>query len=324
MKYCAALVFCMAILTAQVSFAQDVAGSADHPLVTRFPGSVITWYETQNYEPYSIAIGPVTGYRSIDEWLDVAGRVTRINYTLQGERGFYEVYANYLNAAKRAGFEVLAEGFDKQSSVRGAVGQRGFMGVHYGKNVTPPGASTLLQGSATSGGSGYFAAKLNRPQGTVFLVVGVTQYKQDEIVALVDIIEQKVMEDNLVNVDADAMSKDIDLYGKVALYGIYFDHDKATVKPESEPALAEIAKLLKKRPNLNLYVVGHTDLVGSLEYNINLSRQRAEAVVAALTKSHGIAAARLIPQGVGPLVPVMSNGDDAGRAKNRRVELVER
>lgn len=317
------VLFLFAGLTTQ-NQAQDIVGGEDHALITRFPGSVITWFDKQNFEPYKIAVGPVTGYRKIDDWQEVQGRITRINYTLKGERGFYEVYANYLNAIKRAGFEIVAEGFDKNSSVRGGIGQRGFLAVHYMANPIPPGKSTLLQGSSTSAGSGYFAAKLKRPQGTAFVVVSVTQYKQDEIIALVDIIEQKPMEDNLITVDADAMAKDIDVYGKVALYGIYFDHDKASIKQESGPALQEIAQLLTKRAQLKLYVVGHTDLTGTLAYNIGLSRQRAESVVKALVKNHGIAAARLIPQGVGPLAPVLTNQDEPGRAKNRRVELVER
>ena len=199
-----------------------------------------------------------------------------------------------------------------------------FLGVHYSANPVPPGKSVLLQGSSTSGGSGYFAARLNRPEGTAYVALGTAQYSQNEIVVLLDIIEQQAMEDNLVSVDADAMSKDIDMYGKVALYGIYFDYDKSTVKPESESALKEVAELLNNRPELELYVVGHTDMKGSLEYNITLSEQRATAVVESLTREYSIKASRLTPKGIGPLVPVMSNKGDKGRAQNRRVELVEK
>jgi outer membrane protein OmpA-like peptidoglycan-associated protein len=96
------------------------------------------------------------------------------------------------------------------------------------------------------------------------------------------------------------------------------------VKPESEPALAEIAKLLAADPKLALRVVGHTDSVGKLEDNQRLSQARAEAVLAVLTGKHGIAPARLTAHGVGPLAPVASNDAEEGRAKNRRVELVKR
>lgn len=135
------------------------------------------------------------------------------------------------------------------------------------------------------------------------------------------IIEKKLMEQDVV-ANADSMSQSINATGKVALYGIYFDFGKAVLKPESDPTLAEIVKLLQAGPNLKLYVVGHTDNVGTLDANLQLSRDRADAVVKALIGKYGIAASRLQPLGVGPAAPVESNKTEEGRAKNRRVELV--
>ena len=88
------------------------------------------------------------------------------------------------------------------------------------------------------------------------------------------------------------------------------------------PTLAEMAKLLSGQPQLNVFIVGHTDSQGSYEHNMTLSRQRAEAVAAALVASYKIAKARLNTAGVGFLSPVGSNASDDGRALNRRVELV--
>jgi outer membrane protein OmpA-like peptidoglycan-associated protein len=107
------------------------------------------------------------------------------------------------------------------------------------------------------------------------------------------------------------------------VYGITFDTGKSEIKLASQPALVEIAKLLKGQPALKLHVVGHTDNVAGLDLNLRLSKARAEAVVQALTTKHGINAGRLIPHGVGPVAPVTSNDAEAGRAKNRRVELVK-
>ncbi len=98
----------------------------------------------------------------------------------------------------------------------------------------------------------------------------------------------------------------------------------ASLKQESGPAVKEIATLLANRPQLKVYVVGHTDLSGSMEYNLHLSKIRAQAVVEVLVREHGTAADRLEAHGVGPLVPVATNHADSGRAKNRRVELVEK
>jgi len=304
--------------------AQDFPGSEDHRLITRYPGSVIAWYDVQAYTEFRLPIGPVTGYRHIDEWLQLEGRLTRIYYVLEGEKTISEVYANYLKAIRKAKFQVLSKKLHTQNNNSKEVGGGSWLVTAYQNRIPNSAGIQLLQGSATKGGTSYIAAKLSRPQGDVYLSLAGSQYRQDKIVFLLDILEVESVEDELITVDADAMSKDIDLYGKVALYGIYFDYDKATIKAESEAALKEIAELLKKRPQLELYVVGHTDMKGSLDYNIKLSEQRATAVVESLTKQYGIKASRLSPKGVGPLVPVMSNQSDNGRSKNRRVELVEK
>jgi OmpA-OmpF porin, OOP family len=137
----------------------------------------------------------------------------------------------------------------------------------------------------------------------------------------INIIEKQLMKQEVV-ANAASLAGSLNQTGKVAVYGIYFDTAKADVKPESDPALNEIAKLLKADPKLKLYVVGHTDNVGVFDYNVKLSRDRAAAVVKALVGKHGIAATRLTPFGDGPTAPVASNKSEEGRAKNRRVELV--
>jgi OmpA-OmpF porin, OOP family len=135
------------------------------------------------------------------------------------------------------------------------------------------------------------------------------------------IVEKKAMDQHIV-ADAAAFSNDLKATGHAAVYGIYFDTAKAELKPESTPALQEVAKLLAADPALKLWLVGHTDGVGAIDANMKLSQARADAVVAALTAAHGIAPARLKGYGVGPLAPVASNASEDGRAKNRRVELV--
>lgn len=131
------------------------------------------------------------------------------------------------------------------------------------------------------------------------------------------------MEQSVV-ISAEQIAKSVADEGKVVFYGIYFDTDKATLKAESAPTLAEMAKWLKTNVNSNVFIVGHTDMQGPVERNQKLSRDRAASVVVALTKEHGVAGARLLADGVGPLAPVASNLTEAGRAKNRRVEMVLR
>jgi outer membrane protein OmpA-like peptidoglycan-associated protein len=106
----------------------------------------------------------------------------------------------------------------------------------------------------------------------------------------------------------------------VALYGVLFDFNKSTLKPESDSVLQQVLALLQKDPALKLEVQGHTDNVGDDAYNQTLSEARAKSVMAWLT-AHGVAAARLSFKGFGKTMPVASNDSDEGRAKNRRVEI---
>ena len=136
------------------------------------------------------------------------------------------------------------------------------------------------------------------------------------------VVEKSSMEQEVVG-HARPMATDIKETGHVAIYGIYFDHDRHHIKPESAPTLKAIAEMLKTNSMLNIYVVGHTDMTGELEYNMRLSSQRAQAVVDALVNTYGIPANRLKAKGVGPLSPVSTNRTEEGKGLNRRVELVK-
>jgi outer membrane protein OmpA-like peptidoglycan-associated protein len=304
--------------------AGDVPGSKDHPAVSRYPGSTIAWYDVQAFQPYAIATGPVTGYREIADWTETQGRTTRIYYELEGQNTHSEVYANYKKALEDAGFSILADGLFTQSSRAAEVGSRKWLGVYFSRNTLPPDGIRLLHGSSTSGGSGFLAATKERAAGTLYVAVTVTQYAAETVTALIDVVEVDKVETDLVTVNAEAMGADIDEYGRVTLDGLFFDHDKASLTAQSAPALAEIAKFLAARPDLSFFVVGHTDGSGTFAYNRSLSERRAASVIEALVEEHGVPAERLEAHGVGPLVPVFSNGSEGGRTKNRRVELVER
>jgi OmpA-OmpF porin, OOP family len=136
------------------------------------------------------------------------------------------------------------------------------------------------------------------------------------------IVERQAMVQDIV-ANADAFSNDLRTTGHAAVYGILFDTGKSEIKPESDQAISEVAKLLKGDAGLKVYVVGHTDNVGNLDANMKLSQSRAEAVVQSLVRTHGIAASRLKPFGNGPYAPVATNDTEDGKAKNRRVELVK-
>jgi OmpA-OmpF porin, OOP family len=136
------------------------------------------------------------------------------------------------------------------------------------------------------------------------------------------IVQKDAMKQD-IEANAEVFSNDIRAKGHAAVYGINFDTGKSTIKPESAQVVGEIAKLLNADLGLKLYVVGHTDNVGGVESNVKLSQDRAEAVLQALVRSHGISPARLRAYGCGQFAPVESNDTDQGRAKNRRVELIK-
>jgi OmpA-OmpF porin, OOP family len=163
--------------------------------------------------------------------------------------------------------------------------------------------------------------RLNKGGNEIWCAIDVGNVPSGLFVTMV-IIEKQAMQQE-VTIDAKAMAQNLGDSGRVAIYGIHFDTGKSELKPESGAALAEIAKLLKESPALKVYVVGHTDMVADLAINVKLSQARAQAVVNALVTQHGIAAARLTAYGDGPYAPVASNRTEEGRARNRRVELVE-
>ena len=314
------------VLVSVAASAQDIEGVIEHPMIERYPGQVIAWQHIENYQPYKVAIGPVTGYRAIADWIETEGRVTRTFYKYEGsDRTYSEVYKNYLDALEAEDFEILGKG--TSADRKGvAVGSRQWMEVTFKANpATKPGAvGTMFSGTSSSGGAGAIVAKKERAAGTAYVVVYVEQHSKNYVGTLIDIVEVEAAETGLVVVDAEAMGSDIAEYGRVVLDGIVFDFDKATLKAESKAALDAIAEYLKANPDKHFYVVGHTDSKGTFAYNSKLSSDRARAVADALKQDYMIASDRLQPHGVGPLVPVFSNSSDNGREKNRRVELVER
>jgi len=138
---------------------------------------------------------------------------------------------------------------------------------------------------------------------------------------ILTVVEKAAMAQE-IKASADAFASDLQRTGHIAVEGIYFDTGKAVLKPESQQAIGEIVKLLKGDAALKVFVVGHTDNVGGVDGNLKLSQERAQAVLQALV-SGGIDAARLRSFGSGPYAPVASNDQEAGRARNRRVELVK-
>ena len=319
-------------------------------MVSRYAGSVIIGYDFRKFDEFVMPLGVLRraeggravrgGTRASFEPAKsqrIEGRVTRILYVGPPARSPLEIVRNYEVELKKSGFDAL------YSCAASQCGEKdGWLAEHYlyplAKRLsqTPPRGTGRPEGQISEYALGspidqrYVAARRPGPEGDVYVSVYVatnraTHHKetQDHPVILLDVIEAVPIDTGMVTVDAAAMANDIATAGHVALYGIRFDTDKADLKPESEPTLQEIVKLLKQDATLKLHIVGHTDNAGAFDYNIGLSERRAAAVVRELAAKHGIAAARLRPAGVGMLSPVAPNEREEGRARNRRVELVK-
>jgi OmpA-OmpF porin, OOP family len=290
---------------------QDVEGSKDHPLITRYPGSFITNYLAKDFDEFTLPLS-----KSVDlkfaKSQHLEGKLTRIVYVAPQGRSVLEVFRNYQGALAKAGFQTLftcgpqdcAGSGNPSARVYGTGDNDDYWGPDHGIH--------------------YISAKLGRPEGDVYVSLLVDDQGGDfRPNTELYIIEVKPMESDLITVNAATLADDISRTGHASVYGIYFDTGKADVKPESDATLSEIAKLLAGDPQLKLYVVGHTDNQGALDLNMDLSRRRAAAVLAALTTKYSISASRLKADGCGPYAPVASNSSEDGRAKNRRVELVK-
>jgi len=309
MRYIKGIIGIMLLLCMGTAFAasRDVAGSADYPLIGRFAGSRIVYYKVVDFDAYQVITGPVRQKGKVEKGISAEGRITRIAYHAPAGTSILEVTRNFENKMKQAGFEVLY-----QCAAKGC----GLTTFRYATEVLP-----MPFMGVDSWNYRYLAAKKSGPEADIYATLLTSVDGDRKTKTQLIVVEEKVMENKMV--DADKMAKAIAESGSIALYGIYFDTNKASIKPESKPALKEIAKLLKNNPALKLVVVGHTDNQGAFDYNMDLSRQRATAVEGALIQEYGIAVGRLKSWGVGYLSPVASNHTDEGRAKNRRVQLVE-
>ncbi|MED5619982.1 OmpA family protein [Ideonella sp. BN130291] len=302
-----------------------VKAGKDHPLLSRFAGAKLVGYAAKEFDAASLVAGkvPDDAKRKPEKELALEGRTTRLIYNFAPERSGLEVMRNHEAALQAAGFITLF------SCATAACGK------DFGEMMLARIDAHMIEGSTAywepfnhgRDAERYLLARGTRPDGSVvhaaIYVVDPVDKRNGGV--LLDIVEARAMDTGKVtaNLSAETMAKNIASEGKVAIYGVYFDTDKAEVKPQSKAALDEMAKLLKSQPELKVYIVGHTDAQGTLAHNLELSQRRADAVVKALEGGYKIDGRRMLAKGVASLAPVASNDAEAGREKNRRVELVK-
>jgi outer membrane protein OmpA-like peptidoglycan-associated protein len=293
------------LATPAAAAAGDVAQSHDYPGIGRFKGSVITGYDVKNFDAATLQAAPFKDGKATD-LRKVEGRISRIAYRTGPGPSILEVSRNFESQLASAGFETLLA---CDVDVCGGIPFTEAIGVLPIPQMWVDGFNYRY----------YAGRKIENGRETYASVL--VSKNNDDIFAQLTVAESGAMQNKMI--DAAAMAKGLGESGHIALYGIYFDTDKAAIKPESRPTLEQIAKLLSGQPSLNVYVVGHTDSAGTPAHNLDLSRRRAEAVAEELARNYGIAKTRLSTAGVGLLAPVGSNATESGRALNRRVELVQ-
>ncbi len=173
-----------------------------------------------------------------------------------------------------------------------------------------------VKGKALSNDKTMLSASLNGKDVFVQLSAGNSADVKNYIFTFLEVEQMK--QDLEIN-----LKEAIDRDGKISLYGILFDINKAIIKIESEKSLQTIIDYLNKYPIEKIIIVGHTDNTGLFSANIDLSKERAKAVVEYLTTKGKITASRLMFDGVGPLCPVTTNSTVEGKTLNRRVEIVK-
>ncbi len=330
---------------------KDIANARDNALLKPYDGSLIVSYERLAFTDFKLPLSKLEKAGESDrdrmnnqvfkpaKQLEVEGALTRIAYLLPANRSPLEVLRNYQDVVKAAGGEVLytckAEdcGGAPDRSSDGGGGDMSLMMYFFHASQLKDADFSNGKCALTSNidDQRFFAAKIPQVGGDAYVTVQTFQLKDDlyckafneRTVAVVHIVEPKPREQKMVVVKADEMARSIGAIGRVALYGIFFGTAKADLKPESNPSLAEIAGLLKADPKLAVLIVGHTDNQGAYDYNLDLSRRRAEAVVSALITGFRADPKRLRAAGVGMLAPAASNDAEDGRARNRRVEVVK-
>ena len=295
--------FCSITLASPASAAREPL--TDHPLVSPYEGSEIRRKKVIQFDEYDAFTGMDDSGKN-PTGLALEGKVTKVFYNKPKDRSILEVFRNYETAVVQSGAEILYTcNQEEKECVERYAGPtlQKYSDIH---------AISNLAGR-------YLLARIRQEEQTAYVAIAVGQNFTD-----IHVIEVQEMETGKVMLDASALGKGLDHVGSVVVEGIYFDTDKAVVKDTSEPALIEVARLLEARPDLSLFVVGHTDMQGSFEHNRALSTRRAQAVVEVLVARHGVARERLEGHGVGPLAPKASNATEGGRAQNRRVVLVAR
>jgi OmpA-OmpF porin, OOP family len=321
------LLVVVVIITSTGLFAQrktDVENSKDHPLVSRFQGAVIEFYKETKWGTYKL---PVDGKGKINFNAPkiLEGKVIRIQYSVSMDNNPAYILQNFKAAFTKAGFTILTAAANEGLGVGGR--SQDWESRYYGSG------DAYFTNALNNGTFGMDYEIPNNKSNQSFIVAYGQKGGKDIYIAVYavdhdpfvlinqDVIEVEAAQTGLVS--AESISKGINTEGHMAIYEILFESGKSDIKSESSNALKTIAEYMNANTGKKFYIVGHTDNTGILADNLTLSESRAKSVLNDLTAKYAVNSDRLKAFGVASLSPVASNSSAEGKAKNRRVEIVE-
>ena len=322
MKKVTLILATVALMISTNLFAQelkDIAGAKDNPLISRFQGSVIQYYRAVKWDKYVLPYSEFIGGNQPWPWkniLKLQGEINRIQYVTSKDNNAAYVYMNYLDALKKSDWEILYSGSGDDELGNKSYEWQFFM-FQEGLNLRDKFGSKY---GFRGGSYAYIAAKYEDNDTSYYAAIYIIE-QDDETMINQDIIKVKNPDVGLVT--AKLLTEKIDKKGHLALDGIFFETGKDVITDKSQLALKNITDFLNSHKDKKFFIVGHTDNVGDFASNMTLSENRAKAVMNELVSKYEVNANQLKAHGVSSLSPVSSNSSDEGRAKNRRVEIVE-
>lgn len=302
---------------AATSLGPDSAKGGDHPLISRYAGAKLTHRIDTEYAEVRLPTGIADANKQVPH-LTLAGKSTLSHYEVSKTQSTLQVFRNYQQALKDAGFSILFS-CEQQSC-----------GDEQRKQLWQDSPDRhRFKGylsNSTYARDDYRMLTAHKTVNSQDIYLSVYVLKSDEYANVDiahDIVELSTLQTDRVNIDTAYLQNELSRSGKVVLHGLHFATDSANLLAESDTALAVITDYLKHHPGQQFYVVGHTDNSGSHNHNMQLSKARATSVLQALIKQ-GIHAERLLADGVGAMSPQQHNASNDSKAANRRVELVLR
>lgn len=293
----------MALVFSTSLLAQDY-----EEIISIYEGSRVIHDDKLGYEEYTIVIGD-------DAIRDLEGYLRRQFCVAPEGRSALEIMRNYHAAIEGMGGTVLYSTRDARSVEIDEKKLTDYLFQHRVGHTRNEHYMSFPRGIRE-----YLAGRISTADADVYVVIAAGEGFRGRPVFDLITLEAEPMQVDKVTLDM--LAEGLALHGRVPVYDIFFDTGSATIKDESTHALEVIAEYVKNNPSQRFLVVGHTDNVGGLEMNMELSQNRAKSVVEKLVSALGLNATQLKPMGVGPAAPLATNATDEGKALNRRVEIV--